>query len=269
MRRLVRIVVGLALPVVVFVAWWFSSAESTSPYFPPLSKIFQAFVDSWLFSRFFTDLLPSVSRFVSGLVIGSLLGVVVGIFMGLLPRFRRDVSPITEFVRAIPSAALVPLGLVLLGTGYAMETTIISLAVFFPILVSTTAGVRSVDPVNLEVARSYGLSFFQRLWRVTIPAASPQILAGARIALAFGLAATVIVNMVASDSGLGFFIVDAETSFNLPKMWAGIIMIGLLGLLVNVIFVLGEHRMLAWHKGWRGANPVSTGLATRGGGVRP
>jgi ABC-type nitrate/sulfonate/bicarbonate transport system permease component len=178
-------------------------------------------------------------------------GVIVGTLMGLLPRFRRDVAPMTEFVRAIPTAALVPLGLILFGTGFVMETFLISMAVFFPILVSTTAGVRSVDPVYLEVARSYGLSFGDRLWRVIIPAAAPQILAGGRVAIAFGLAATVIANMVASGSGLGFFIVDAQTSFRLPDMWAGLIMIGLLGYLANTAFVLVEHRLLSWHRGWR------------------
>jgi ABC-type nitrate/sulfonate/bicarbonate transport system permease component len=134
-----------------------------------------------------------------------------------------------------------------------METFLISMAVFFPILVSTTAGVRGVDLVYLEVARSYGLSFADRLWRVIIPAAAPQILAGCRVAIAFGLAATVIANMVASGSGLGFFIVDAQTSFRLPDMWAGLIMIGLLGYLANTAFVLVEHRLLGWHRGWRGA----------------
>jgi ABC-type nitrate/sulfonate/bicarbonate transport system permease component len=253
MSRLRRTALGLTLPVAIVVAWWLLSKNSTSPYFPSLSRIVQAFVDAWLFARFFRDLVPSVSRFVSGLIIGSCLGLVVGTLMGLLPRFGRDLSPITEFVRAIPSAALVPLGLITLGVGYWMETSIISLAIFFPILVSTTAGVRSVDPVNLQVARSYGLTFSQRLWRVSIPAATPQIFAGAKIAIAFGLAATVIANMVASDSGLGFFIVDAQTSFNLPKMWAGLVMIGLLGFLANAGFLLVEHRVLAWHRGWRGA----------------
>jgi ABC-type nitrate/sulfonate/bicarbonate transport system permease component len=237
--------------------WWVLSENSSSPYFPPLRRTLTAFIEIWFFSRFFTDLLPSVSHFLSGLTIGVVLGVVLGTLMGLFPRLRRDVSPMTEFVRAIPTAALVPLALILFGTGFAMETFLISLAVFFPILVSTTAGVRSVDQVYLEVAQSYGLSFADRLWRVIIPAAAPHILAGCRVAIAFGLAATVIANMVASGSGLGFFIVDAQTSFRLPDMWAGLIMIGLLGYLANGAFVLVEHRLLGWHRGWRGATQAA------------
>jgi sulfonate transport system permease protein len=256
--RVGRVLVGLVLPVVIFVLWWVLSETSTSPYFPPLRRVITAFLDLWFFSRFFSDLVPSLSRFISGLVIGSTAGVILGTLMGLLPRLRRDLSPITEFVRAIPTAALVPLALILFGVGYTMETVLISIAVFFPILVSTTAGVRGVDPTYLEVARSYGLTFWQRLWKVTIPSATPQILAGGRIAIAFGIAATVIANMVASGYGLGFFIIDAQTSFNLPNMWAGLIMIGLLGYFANAIFLLVEHRLLAWHRGWRGATREAT-----------
>jgi ABC-type nitrate/sulfonate/bicarbonate transport system permease component len=253
MTRLGHFTIGLVVPVVFFSLWWVLSENSTSPYFPPLRRTLAAFFEVWFFSRFFTDLLPSVSHFLSGLAIGVVLGVVLGTLMGLFPRLRRDVSPMTEFVRAIPTAALVPLALILFGTGFAMESFLIGLAVFFPVLVSTTAGVRSVDQVYLEVAQSYGLSFSDRLWRVIIPAAAPHILAGCRVAIAFGLAATVIANMVASGSGLGFFIVDAQTSFRLPDMWAGLIMIGLLGYLANGAFVLVEHRLLSWHRGWRGA----------------
>jgi ABC-type nitrate/sulfonate/bicarbonate transport system permease component len=259
--RLRRFGIGIVVPIVFFSVWWVLSENSTSPYFPPLRRSLTAFFDIWFFARFFTDLLPSLSHFLSGLALGAVSGVVVGTLMGLFPRFSRDVSPMTEFVRAIPTAALVPLGLVLFGTGFIMETFLISLAVFFPILVSTTAGVRGVDPVYLEVARSYGLSFSERLWRVIIPAAAPQIFAGCRVAIAFGLAATVIANMVASGSGLGFFIVDAQTSFRLPDMWAGLIMIGLLGYLANTAFVLVEHRLLAWHRGWRGASEAARAAA--------
>jgi sulfonate transport system permease protein len=254
MRPATRFLVSLALPAVVFVAWWFLSADSTSPYFPPLSQSMEQFVEAWFFDRFFSDLVPSIWRFVSGLALGTTAGLVLGTLMGLLPRLRRDLAPITEFVRAIPTAGLVPVALLLFGAGYRMETLLIAAAVFFPILISTTDGVRGVDPVNIEVARCYGLSPSQRLWRVIVPAATPQILAGARIALSIGLAAMVIANMIASNSGLGFFIIDAKTRFNLSAMWAGLIMIGVLGYLANAAFLMLQRRLLAWHRGWRGTN---------------
>jgi sulfonate transport system permease protein len=253
MTRLKRFLISVTLPAVVFVAWWVVSAGSESPYFPPLSRSMEEFFEAWFFDRFFTDLVPSIWRFLSGLALGTLAGLVLGTLMGLLPRLRRDLAPITEFVRAIPTAGLVPPALLLFGAGYRMETVLIAAAVFFPILISTTDGVRGVDPVNIEVARCYGLSPSQRLWRVILPAATPQILAGARIALSIGLAAMVIANMIASNSGLGFFIIDAKTSFNLSAMWAGLIMIGVLGTLANAAFLMLQRRLLAWHRGWRGA----------------
>jgi ABC-type nitrate/sulfonate/bicarbonate transport system permease component len=245
------------LPVAVFATWWFWSLDSTSVYFPPLSRSVKNFFDAWFFDQFFTDLVPSVWRFVSGLVLGTVLGIVCGTLMGLLPRLRRDLSPMTEFVRAIPTAGLVPPVLLIFGTGYRMETVLIAIAVFFPILISTTDGVRGVDPVNIEVARCYGLSPWQRLWRVILPAATPQILAGARISLSIGLAAMVIANMVASGAGLGHFIIDAKTRFNLSAMWAGLLMIGVLGSAANAAFLLLQARLLAWHRGWRGASSTA------------
>ena len=253
MKPVTRLLMGLVLPAVVFVAWWFLSADSASPYFPPLSQSLEAFADAWLFDRFLSDLVPSIWRFLSGLALGTIAGLVLGTFMGLSPRLRRDLSPMTEFVRSIPTAGLVPPALLLFGAGYRMETLLVAAAVFFPILISTTDGVRGVDPVNVEVARCYGLSPSQRLWRVIVPAATPQILAGARIALSIGLAAMVIANMTASNSGLGYFIIDAKTRFDLSAMWAGLIMIGLLGYLANAGFLLLQRRLLAWHRGWRGA----------------
>jgi sulfonate transport system permease protein len=257
-RAVARLLLPLALPVVVFVAWWFLSAGSTSPYFPPLADSLEEFREVWLFDRFFSDLVPSVARFLSGLVVGTLAGLVLGVLMGLQPRLRRDLAPVTEFVRAIPTAGLVPVALLLFGAGYGMETLLVAAAVFFPILVSTTDGVRSVDPVNVEVAKSYGLSPAQRLWRVIVPAATPRILAGARIALSIGLAAMVIANMLASSSGLGYVIIDAKTRFDLAAMWAGLLMIGVLGTLANAAFLLLQRRLLGWHRGWRGATAEAT-----------
>lgn len=254
MRPVTRFALGLGPPVTLFVAWWFLSQDSTSPYFPPLSRSVQRFADAWFFDRFFSDLVPTVLRFLSGLAIGFVFGVVLGTLMGLLPRLRRDLSPITEFIRAIPTAGLVPLALLLFGTGYRMETLLVAVAVFFQVLISTTDGVRGMDSVNLEVARCYGLSPYQRLTRVVLPAATPQIMAGTRVAISIGLAAAVIANMVASDGGLGFFIIDAKTRFALPAMWAGLMMIGLLGYVVNAAFLLLQHHTLAWHRGWRGAS---------------
>lgn len=251
MNHVARFARGLVLPVVIVVVWWVLSANSTSPYFPPLEDSLRTFGHVWFFDRFTTDLLPTIIWFYAGLAVGSFAGVALGILMGRVPRLRRDVMPMTEFVRSIPTAGLVPLALLVLGAGFWMETLLCAIAVFFQILISTTDSVRGIDPVNLEVARCYGLSRSQRLWRIIIPAAMPQIMAGARIAISIGLAAVIIANMVAASQGLGFFLVNAQTSYDIEDMWAALFMIGILGYVVNIVFLIFQRQVLAWHRGWR------------------
>ena len=251
MKRMPRLLSGLVFPI-LFVSFWYAlSSNSQNPYFPPLSKSFKVFSDSWFGPLFMIDLLPSVQRFISGFFLGTLFGISLGILIGLNVRLRKLLFPVIEFLRSIPTAALVPLALIILGTGYKMETALITVAVFFPILISTTDGVRSVDRVNLEVGRSYGLSQWQSFVRITLPASIPRVLSGGRLALAVGLAATVISNMCASSSGLGFFIINAQSNFDLPAMWAGLMAIGLLGFMANSVFLLAQWKLLKWHRGWR------------------
>jgi ABC-type nitrate/sulfonate/bicarbonate transport system permease component len=248
-----NVALGLIMPAVLFTAWWFTSADSTSAYFPALERSVNEFAHVWFWERFESDLLPSITRFAIGFTVAGIVGVGGGTLLGLSPRLRRDVSPITEFCRAMPVAALVPVGLIIFGPGTQMEASLIAFAAMFPILLSTTDGIRGVDPVQLAMAEVYGLSRGQRVSKVMLPAAMPQILAGFRIALAIALAAMVIANMFGSGEGVGYFIVNAQSAFDVPSMWAGLFMIGLLGCIVNLLFVFIQSRVLAWHRGWRGA----------------
>jgi sulfonate transport system permease protein len=256
--RIRRLAVELILPCLLVLAWWLGSADSTSPYFTPLSDNLKRFADTWFFERFASDALPSLTHFALGFAIAIVVGVLVGTLLGLSPRARRNLSPITEFFRAMPIAALVPAGLVILGPGSTMEVVLIAFGSCWPILVSTTDGVRGVDPVFLETARVYGLSPAQRIVRVIMPAAAPRIVAGLRIALAIALATMVISNMFSGAPGLGFFILDAERTFDTTGMWAGLILLGIVGYLLNVLFTSIESHALAWHRGWRASTLEGT-----------
>jgi ABC-type nitrate/sulfonate/bicarbonate transport system permease component len=151
----------------------------------------------------------------------------------------------------MPIAALVPMALILFGAGPQMEIALIAFGCCWPILVSTTDGVRGADPMMAEVARVYGLTPRQRVLRITLPSALPQIFAGLRIALAIGVATMVIANMFGSANGLGYFIIDAQQSFSVTRMWAGILMIGLVGATASMVLAAVQYWLLAWHRGWR------------------
>jgi sulfonate transport system permease protein len=251
MKRLILVAEALALPVVLIALWWIASENSKSYFFPPLHEIVANFRQVWLFADVKTDLAPSVFHFVAGLALAIFLGILGGVPLGLSARARRDLSPITEFSRGVPFAALVPIGLVLFGPGAVMEITLIAFASVWPVLLNTADGIRSVDPVLLDSARIYGASGRRIVFGVALPAAMPRTFAGIRIAVALAVAATVVANMFASNAGLGFFVVNAQATFNVVGTWSGVLVIGLLGLAANGVFLLIEHRVLRWYRGWR------------------
>jgi ABC-type nitrate/sulfonate/bicarbonate transport system permease component len=137
--------------------------------------------------------------------------------------------------------------IIILGFGVSMKLSVIAFAALFPVLLNTIDGVRGVNQVQLDVATSYGLSRTDRIFRIVLPAASPQIFAGLRISLAVALAVLVFAEMLAGTSGLGFFIFTAQETYQIPEMWSGIVVLGLIGYLVNLAFVFTEGRVMRWH----------------------
>jgi sulfonate transport system permease protein len=251
MRRLQGLALEMWLPVVVVVAWWFLSEDSTSVYFPPLRRILDVFNDTWIFEQVHPVLLPSLGRFAAGLAIAIVLGIACGVALGLWVTGRRAVMPLIDFMRSIPATALVSVWIILLGFGNVMKVTAIVFISFFPILLNTIDGVRGVDPNQLEMARAYKISRRDQVLKIVLPAASPQIFVGLRIGLAVALLMMAFSEMVAGTSGVGFFIFQAQELFRIPDMWTGILLLGLLGYAVNVLFLMVERRVLRWHRGWR------------------
>jgi sulfonate transport system permease protein len=251
MRRLQGLALEMWLPAVVVVTWWFLSEDSTSVYFPPLRRILDVFNDTWIFEQVHPVLLPSLGRFAAGLVIAIALGISCGVALGLWVTGRRAVMPLIDFMRSIPATALVSVWIILLGFGNVMKVTAIVFISFFPILLNTIDGVRGVDPNQLEMARAYKISRRDQVLKIVLPAASPQIFVGLRIGLAVALLMMAFSEMVAGTSGVGFFIFQAQELFRIPEMWTGILLLGLLGYAVNVVFLMVERRVLRWHRGWR------------------
>jgi ABC-type nitrate/sulfonate/bicarbonate transport system permease component len=246
MRRALPIVLEIAVPVALLVVWgaWSSGAESF--YYPPLTDILDTFADTWLFERVASDVVPSLLRLGTGYAIATVAGVAIGVPLGLLPVARRAASPIVEFLRAIPPPALLPPAIVVIGVGDSMKVAIIAFVCVWPVLLNTIDGVRGIDPTLLDTARAYGLP---RL--VTVPAATPQIFAGARTSLSLAVILMVISEMVAATNGIGFFVLQSQRSFAIPEMWSGILLLGILGYVLNLLFTAVERRVLAWHRGAR------------------
>jgi ABC-type nitrate/sulfonate/bicarbonate transport system permease component len=245
------VLLELIVPATIIGAWWVVSARSASLYFPPLSTIVTSLRRVWLFSHFGSDAMPSLEHLAAGFGIATALGVAGGLVLGLTPIIADAVAPILEFLRAIPGVALLPAALLIFGIGSTMQIAVIVYGTIWPILLNTALGVRSVDPLVADVARSYRISRLNRLFRIIVPAASPQIVAGMRTALSIGITVIVFSEMVGSTNGIGYQILASQRSFAIPDVWAGMILLGILGYLLNVAFRAFEHLVLRWHRGLR------------------
>jgi ABC-type nitrate/sulfonate/bicarbonate transport system permease component len=162
-----------------------------------------------------------------------------------------------EFLRPIPSVALIPLAILIYGTGLESKVFLAAFASFWQVLVATLYGVQDVDPVATDTARSFGFSRPQRLLRVTLPSAVPYIATGLRIASAVSLILTVTAELVIGAAGLGRSINLARSGGNEELMYALILATGVLGLLLNTIFTRVERRVLHWHPSQRSARAAA------------
>ncbi|MGW2824501.1 ABC transporter permease [Streptomyces sp. NPDC001443] len=250
---LLRLGFGLGLPAVLVALWWAASDGSTNVYWPPLRTILKTFPDVWTADRLRSDVLPSVARLAAGYATAAVAGIALGTVIGSYRRVRAVCEPVLEFLRAVPPPVLVPVIMLFAGIGDTMKIVVIASGCVWPVLLNTVEGVRAVDPVMAETARSYGIAGPARLRHLVLRSASPQIFAGLRQALSIGIILMVISEMFAASNGLGFTIVQFQRGFAIPDMWTGILVLGLLGFVLSALFQVVERRVLAWYHGLRAA----------------
>jgi NitT/TauT family transport system permease protein len=185
----------------------------------------------------------------AGVAIAVLAGVALGLLLGSVPVISTAVRPILEFLRPIPSVALIPLVSLILGAGPRTEITLVVYAAIWPVLFNTMYGLRDVDPIPRETLRVFGFGRFAVLWRVSLPAAAPFIATGVRLAAAIGLILAVGTEILAGfGDGLGVFIAQAQQAVDgTTEVLAGTVWAGALGLVVNAVLAGGERRLFHWH----------------------
>lgn len=255
--------IEIIAPLVVIGAWYLLSANSTSLYFPPLSKILVRFKQLWLGHGFITEAVPSLVRMIIGYVLAAAGGIAIGVALGLSAWARRLMGSGVEFLRALPAVVMIPFGLVVFGTGATMKIFIIALGCCFPIILNTADGVRGVDSTLVDVSRTFKFNRFERIWRVVLPSASPQIFAGLRTSLSLALILMVVSEMLAATNGIGYSILQAQRDFAVTDVWAGIVLLGILGYLINAVLVIAQHLTLGWHRGYRASMRGETVKARR------
>lgn len=260
LRRAARVLVGRWLVLIALVAiWQLAALAGDSVFFPPPSDIAARMQELWLSAGppyFFThavveDVLPSLARMFAGWGIAVVAGVAAGVAIGSSRLVSDAAQPVMSFLRSTPGPALLPVFLIVLGTGTTMRISLIAFGTVWPVLLNTIEGVRTVEPVQLETAKAFGLGRWPRFRCVVLPAAMPQIVAGMRVAIAIALILMVISELVAATNGIGHQLLSAQQTFLMTDMWAGIVLLAALGYLLNLVFETIEARALRWHRGVR------------------
>lgn len=244
--------IGVVLIAALLGLWELSSARQwVSPLsWPRVTAIARTSWELVKSGELPSELAVSLSRMFVGYLIGVGFGVLVGLLMGAFRVIYNLLEPITEFLRPIPSPAYVPIAILFLGIDDAMKIFMIAFASFFPVLLNTYSGVRSVDPIQIQTARTFGVDGRRLLWQIVLPSAAPFIFTGMRISLAVALIVMVISEMVAASNGIGYFILAAQRGFEIREMFAGVFALAVVGYALNRVFLAIEARVLRWHHGY-------------------
>lgn len=220
-------------------------------WFPPVSEMYAELAGLVVGVPLWVEVGRTLSGWAAGLLIATVLAVPAGMVLGASALAFRLVRVVIEFLRPVPSVALIPLAVLVLGTGLETKVFLVAFATFWPILFQTIYGVQDVDPVATDTARSYGLGPLARFAQVTLPSAAPYIATGLRIASAIALVLAVTAELVIGAPGLGQAIVVAQSGGAITLMYALIIATGLLGWALNSAFSAAERRLLHWHPAQR------------------
>lgn len=217
-------------------------------YLPPLSEVLGRLGQFFVEPDFYVQLLSTLTGFILGLVIASVLGIGLGVLFGLWEVSYRSSRTVIELLRPIPPVALIPVAILLFQTGPQMKTILVVFACIWPIMFNALYGVRNVDPLLKDMARSFGRKRFDIIWHVVLPAAMPLMWTGIRVASTIALIVIITVELlVGGTSGVGGILSTSRSQGNdVLTFFAAIIVAGVLGLLVNVLLTAIERRFFAW-----------------------
>ncbi|GAB2476367.1 ABC transporter permease [Xylanimonas ulmi] len=224
-------------------------------FLPTSSDILGTLVHRLGSGEFWTALGQTLTTWGAGLGIALTAGVALGVVIGMAPFLRAATASTIEFLRPVPSVALIPVAVLLFGTGRASTLLLVVYASFWQVLVQVLSGVQDVDPVASDTARSYRFSLWARVRTVIWPTTLPYAMTGLRLAASVALILTVTGELLIGTPGLGLLISRAQSSGAVASMYALVVVTGLLGVALNLLARAVEARALFWHPSIRGEAP--------------
>lgn len=246
--RMLWLLASVAVAMLLIALWhWVAEARLVSPVFlPGPAKAWDALVYGLTEGDLVAKSLGTIERMVFGWLLASLAGILLGVLIGMSPAARAYLEPSLEFLRPLPASAMMPVAIALLGLSDAMVLAVIAFGALWPMLLATVHGFADVEPRLYQVSRVLGLSRLAVIWKIALPSAMPDILAGMRVGLTIALILAVVGEMLASRPGLGQAILLAARSFQSADLYAGVILLGLIGYLSNALLSLTERKLLRW-----------------------
>jgi NitT/TauT family transport system permease protein len=252
--RLRPILLAIAFPVALLAIWHVSTTGRPGSLIPPpydvwleLRDLAFGGINDDAYSRtLHIHLLASVSRVYGGFALALIVALPLGMLIGRLPLVRQAIDPTIQILRPVPVTAWLPLAMIIFGLGPRSAVFLVFLGAFYPILVNTIFGVRSVEPRLFEAAAMLGCSGPAQFFRVVLPAALPSIFTGMRLGLGFAWVVIVVGEMTGVQTGLGAIIMEARQLSRTEIVISGMIVIGIFGFLSDQLVMLIGRRCLAW-----------------------
>jgi NitT/TauT family transport system permease protein len=242
-----RLVAGIL--IFFFAAEFLTRIEIVPPiYLPRASTVLYRMFVLLQDANVLRHVLATLEAWIVGLTLAILLSVPLGVLIGTSERAYRMIAPVIEFMRPIPSVALIPLGILLWGQGFSMKVILVAYATTWPILFNTVYGVHDVDPIAIQTARCFGLRATAVLRRISLPSAAPFVFTGIRISASIGLIVVVGAELLASaDSGIGSYILFVSSNGGqMDSVLAGAAIAGIVGVFINAILATVDRRLFAW-----------------------
>lgn len=218
----------------LFIAGWQAVADARliSPVFLPApDRTWDALIRGFENGGLISHILATAWRMTLGWLLASVVGVGFGALIGVSPAARAYLGPTLEFLRPLPASAIIPVAIAIIGLSSEMVIGIVAFGTFWPMLLSTAHGFASVEPRLLEVSRALGFNRVQVIFKIALPSAFPDILAGMRVGLTIALILTIVGEMLSGAPGLGLRILLAARGFNAPDLYAGVMLLGAIGIL--------------------------------------
>ena len=234
----------------VVLAWYLVSASGViSPLFlPGPEKAWASLVRGFQNGALVSQTLGTLRHMFFGWLVASVLAILLGSAIGISRTARAATTPMLEFLRPLPASAVIPLAIAVLGLSNGMATFVIAFGTIWPILLSTIHGFANVEPRLYEIARALNLSRLETIWKIVLPSALPDILAGMRISVTAALILSVVCEMIGGLEGLGHYIMVSARLYRSPDLFAGVIILGAIGYLSSLLVSLVEARLLRWRE---------------------